>query len=799
MTTTTMTTTPMPTPTTTTTTTTTTAPPTTEGTEPLTFTPAEVFLGETVTVTCGPPPINLTDWTAEWRRDGNLILQDNEHSFLNNDRVATLTISKFFATDNGLYECRLTQGNSVFRQKSTRTFTAKDRPLIQVTPIRRKVACEVGKQVTLQCSVQSPYTVMFAERPDAGSGRTITFVFSILDCVNQINTFTCQVETATKFKKSITLELSTEDFDCRDNSEFGDGKDGDIAEAPCDQDRVGVKTAVCKKTVGNWTDIQDNCTLREVQELLDQSQFLNSNSLPLFVERLSNVTRNFTKEVLSSPNDINAIVQILNNVATASLNITITKSSMENVLITAGILTTDEAKDSWDTLNTNTTRNNFSSNTERASSTLLFSLETITNALTNDFFDIVTPSILLNKTTFTGSFNADFNSTVTVNIPDGGSNNITVITFASMDNVLPARDEKNSSFNVINGQVVLVQSSDTINNISLTFDTINDTLNNPQCVFWNFSLFDGLGGWDNEGCMLFSVNETVTCICDHLTSFSILMSPYSPNNPALSYITYVGVSISMGSLVICLIIEAVIWRKIRKNNTSYLRHVSIVNIAVSLLIANIWFIIGASISKGGNQQACTAATFFIHVFYLALFFWMLASGLLLLYRTISVFDDGLTKNSMLAIGFFLGYGAPLIIAIITIAVTAPKEEYIQRTVCWLNWYQSKALLAFVIPALLIVLINLVILFVVIYKMLRRRAVSAQADERHVLVVIIRSLAFLTPFFGITWGLGIGTMTSPENKGIHISFAFFNSLQTTSGGNSSSVLGFFRNRIRGRDD
>ncbi|KAM7395048.1 hypothetical protein PAMA_006682 [Pampus argenteus] len=244
-----------------------------DSTEPLTFAPAEVFLAETVTVTCGPPPLNLsTDWTSEWRRDGNLILQDNEHSFLNNNGVATLTISKFFASDNGLYECRLKQDKSVFRQKSTRTFTAKERPLIQVTPIRRKVECEVGKQVTLQCSVQSPYTVKFKERPDGGSGRTITFVFSVGDCVNKINTFTCQVETDTKFEKSITLELSTEDFDCRNSLEFGDGQDGDVAEAPCDQNRVGVKTAVCNKTVGDWTDIQDNCTLREVEELLGQSQ-----------------------------------------------------------------------------------------------------------------------------------------------------------------------------------------------------------------------------------------------------------------------------------------------------------------------------------------------------------------------------------------------------------------------------------------------------------------------------------------------------------------------------------------------
>lgn len=410
------------------------------------------------------------------------------------------------------------------------------------------------------------------------------------------------------------------------------------------------------------------------------------------------------------------------------------------------------------------------------------SLETITSYLTNDSFNIDTPSIILNKTTFKNTFMADFDSSVEIDIPtsDGRSKFITVVTFASMDNVLPARDKGNSSIYVINGRVVLVQSSGTVDNVSFTFDIINNTLGNAQCVFWNFSLFSGLGGWDNGGCVLVSSNTNVTCNCNHLTSFSILMSPNTIFDIVLDYITYIGVGISMASLVICLIIEAIIWRKIRRNTTSYLRHVSIVNIAVSLLIADIWFIIGAAISdaKTVNQPACTAATFFIHFFYLALFFWMLASALLLFYRTVSVFDGGLSKTSMLAIGFSLGYGGPLIIAVITIAVTAPQKAYIRDAgVCWLNWDKSKALLAFVIPALTIVVINLLILLVVIYKMLRRRVGdSAQAAERHVLVVIARSLAVLTPFFGLTWGLGAGTLAHPNNRGINISFAFFNSLQ-----------------------
>lgn len=414
----------------------------------------------------------------------------------------------------------------------------------------------------------------------------------------------------------------------------------------------------------------------------------------------------------------------------------------------------------------------------------MMSLEILTSSLSNDSFNIHTPSIILNKTTFTDTFAADFSSSVQIEIPATGleTKSVSVITFDSMDNVLPPRNRVNSSVTIINGKVVLVQSTGSFKNVSLRFDIQNETFGSPQCVFWNFSLFDGLGGWDSEGCELIQfVNGTVSCNCNHLTSFSILMSPFGLDLPVLDYITYIGVGISMASLVICLIIEAVIWNKISRNNTSYLRHVSIVNIAVSLLIADIWFIIGAAISgaEETNIPACMAATFFIHFFYLALFFWMLASALLLLYRTVSVFDDGLSKQSMLAIGFCLGYGAPLIIAVITIAVTAPSERYIRATgVCWLNWDESKALLAFVIPALLIVVINLVILIVVLYKILRRRTVgdASQAEDKHALAVVARALAVLTPFFGLTWGLGVGTMVSPSNEGIHIAFAFFNSLQ-----------------------
>uniref|UniRef100_A0A3Q3K794 Adhesion G protein-coupled receptor F7 n=1 Tax=Monopterus albus TaxID=43700 RepID=A0A3Q3K794_MONAL len=342
---------------------------------------------------------------------------------------------------------------------------------------------------------------------------------------------------------------------------------------------------------------------------------------------------------------------------------------------------------------------------------------------------------------------ADLNS-VTINIPNTNITNaiITTITFFTLNNVMPARNStfNTSLFNIttdvtdngntINAAVVLVKINATIQNVTLSYEKLNNSLTwSPQCVFWNFTLFDQLGAWDDTGCKFVSdINNNVTCTCNHITSFSLLMATDVPPplREALDIITYIGVGISLGSLVICLIIEGCVWKALTKNTTAFMHHVSIINTALSLLITDICFIIGAAIDYNVPLGPCSAATFFMHLFYLALFFWMLVSGLLLLYRTVMVFSH-MSKATMLAISFSLGYGCPLIIAVITVAATAPGKGYIRKTkACWLNWAETMALLALVIPALTIVFINILIVIVVIYKILRRGVGDTYAWHGH---------------------------------------------------------------------
>uniref|UniRef100_A0A8C1WVB4 Uncharacterized protein n=1 Tax=Cyprinus carpio TaxID=7962 RepID=A0A8C1WVB4_CYPCA len=545
-------------------------------------------------------------------------------------------------------------------------------------------------------------------------------------------------------------------FSCK-NDTLGDGNENQFVTGPCEKNWDGSITYQC--TSGNWMEFRRDCIL----------QFLIVERIPAFVSNLSNVTVQNNQIITQSPLTVQTIVEILVNIA----------SILKNIIIDKAVMVVYKAAASWQSLTK-----------ENTSISLLSAIENVTDRLSDVDFTFTETFIELNRTVIKNSYRGKSNlpnSTTEILIPQVlKTTSLTVLVFAKLGKVLPSRNTGNLVSH-INGNVVIVKVNETLNNISFTFDITDQSLVNPQCVFWNFNL----NAWDSTGCEAKpSGNETgkITCECNHTTTFSILM--FNPNDHiALDYITYIGVSISMASLILCLIIESIMWKSINdtSNYTSYMRHVSIVNIVVSLLIANICFIIGAAIAEPEQPTSvgrCSPVVFFMHFFYLALFFWMLISALLLFYRTVMVSHghgqswSQMLKAKMMVIAFIVGYGAPLLIAVITVASTAGQENYIsKRNSCWLNWYESKALLAFVIPALTILAINLVVLIVVLYKMLGRGVASIQRDEKHALVVIAICVAILTPFFGLTWGFGIGTMVS-QDFGMHVVFALLNSLQVS---------------------
>lgn len=178
-----------------------------------------------------------------------------------------------------------------------------------------------------------------------------------------------------------------------------------------------------------------------------------------------------------------------------------------------------------------------------------------------------------------------------------------------------------------------------------------------------------------------------------------------------------------------------------------------------------------------HHNGCVAATFFVHFFYLSVFFWMLAKALLILYGILIVFHT-LSKSALVASLFSVGYGCPLIIAAITVAVTEPNKGYLRPDACWLNWDRTKALLAFVVPALAIVVVNLITVTLVIVKTQRAAIGSSMFQEVRAIVRISKNIAILTPLLGLTWGFGIATVITDNSLALHIIFSLLNAFQVS---------------------
>ncbi|XP_060764399.1 adhesion G protein-coupled receptor F4-like isoform X2 [Neoarius graeffei] len=744
------------------------------------------YQANSATVTGFRPGSVITDFTINATSD-NLNLASANQQLASNLRSLGFNVTE--TSRSGQYACT-TIVNSV-PYIIWQFITIQPYPNIQVTT-NKTVKCE-DTTIPLRCCVQMMYQVQWIVKPAAcvqlstGSPAgclLCDYIVNKQDCqtTNQVIEVTCQLEkpiSRNHYPKSFKINVINKEFTCSD-SVFGAGDLGDVNTAECNTGTVGTQKAKCNAS-GLWDPIENNCVLRVFQDLKDEAQTLQVNDIAQFMGILSGNVLSEIQNITGSQATIKAIVEILTIVSNLLQTVEIDQSTMMDFLQIIDAFGSVDARDSWVLLN----ENNASAN---ASSDFLNSTEIFASRLVNSNFNRTTNSTFFMKTLFVHPFSQEFgiNLTTEISVPEIiAPTFITIIISSAFNIILPVRNlTSNGSSQTgtkINGDVALIVTNSTINNISLSFDLRNETLGNPQCVFWNFSLLNGIGGWDTTGCQLKPLgNETerYTCECNHTTSFSILMSPFSLEKDKviiLGYITYIGVGISMASLVLCIIIEIIIWTSVTRNDTSYMRHVSVINVAVSLLIANICFIIGAAVVKKG-VGSCSTATFFMHFFYLALFFWMLLSALLLLYRTLMVFSR-MTRGTMMAIAFTVGYGAPLIIAVVTVASTAGSKGYIQKDHnCWLNWNKTKALLAFVIPVLTIVAINLLVLIVVLYKMLRRGSnASTHPDEKHPLVVIARCVGILTPLFGLTWGFGIGTMVSSD-FGIHVVFAFLNSLQ-----------------------
>ncbi|XP_070397582.1 adhesion G protein-coupled receptor B2 isoform X7 [Nothobranchius furzeri] len=244
----------------------------------------------------------------------------------------------------------------------------------------------------------------------------------------------------------------------------------------------------------------------------------------------------------------------------------------------------------------------------------------------------------------------------------------------------------------------------------------------PQCVVWDYGNPEaGAENWGTEGCQTLASNTVHTkCLCSRISTYAVLaqqakdpdMGPTSmPSVPVM-----VGCGVSCTALLILLLIYAAFWRYIRSE-----RSIILVNFCLSILASNLLILVGQSqtVSKG----LCTVTAAFLHFFFLASFCWVLTEAWQSYLAVI-----GKTRSRIIRKRFLcLGWGLPALVVAVSVGFTRARG-YGTASYCWLS-LEGGLLYAFVGPAAVIVLVNMLIGIVVFNKLMSRDGISDKSKKQ----------------------------------------------------------------------
>uniref|UniRef100_A0A3B3CLD9 Adhesion G protein-coupled receptor B2 n=1 Tax=Oryzias melastigma TaxID=30732 RepID=A0A3B3CLD9_ORYME len=337
--------------------------------------------------------------------------------------------------------------------------------------------------------------------------------------------------------------------------------------------------------------------------------------------------------------------------------------------------------------------------------------------------------------------------------------------------------------------------------VELELSPLLNGTSDSECVVWDYGNPEaGAENWATEGCQTLASNTVHTkCRCSRISSYAVLaqqakdpdMGPTSmPSVPLM-----VGCGVSCTALLILLLIYAAFWRYIRSE-----RSIILVNFCFSILASNLLILAGQSqtISKG----LCAVTAAFLHFFFLASFCWVLTEAWQSYLAVI-----GKTRSRIIRKRFLcLGWGLPALVVAVSVGFTRARG-YGTASYCWLS-LEGGLLYAFVGPAAVIVLVNMLIGIVVFNKLMSRDGISdkskkqragvpAEARSRLLLKCskcgVISSTAMssstassamaslwsscvVLPLLALTWMSAVLAITDRRSTLFQVLFAVFDSVQ-----------------------
>ncbi|RVE74884.1 hypothetical protein OJAV_G00026660 [Oryzias javanicus] len=317
-------------------------------------------------------------------------------------------------------------------------------------------------------------------------------------------------------------------------------------------------------------------------------------------------------------------------------------------------------------------------------------------------------------------------------------------------------------------------------NLTMNFSLEQNKSAEPLCAFLNYSS----GNWSSNGCQtLWNNNESqVTCSCDHLTYFGVLLAPITTSGDQLvftpsledlqrlSYITLIGCGISLTALVITVVIFFT-HSQIRTDDSKKVH----INLVFALILLNLHLLPNEKAATSSSSGLCLYMALALHYSLLATFSWMALEGFHLYLLLVKVFNI-YTSRYLLKISV-IGWGVPAVI--VSIVVSINKEFYglsnvNSSTVCFLTDDTVKLVTTLGLFALLFVF-NTVMFSVTVRFLITTKNQTNFGPVKKNRMQDMGMLLFLITLLGIGWGFIFFSFGPLGTPALYI-FCILNSLQ-----------------------
>ncbi|KAL7388681.1 hypothetical protein ABVT39_018919 [Epinephelus coioides] len=719
--------------------------------------------------------------------EGSVVKLNHTCTTQENMSCVAITLQKVTGIWAGLYECGFTKGSVRHTAKTElKVALLPDEITMMINPLtadcssKQTSALNIMANATILKSNETykvRWTYMEENQPISNTmtvGDNLVYTVNVpVKCIRDVHSVNITFTNTKNQEKSASVDIPViydGDKTCSKMDPWPKTPVGaTVTIQTCTEDRVGYKSRTCGQN-SVWQSVISNCVSKELNKVLNSADNF-AKGLGATQKEAKNIfegLKNSSTLKSDSDNlmaDLSASINVLNVMASASEKFALQEDVLPDFVNAASNM----LNANWSGINQSTV--------QQMSANYLQSVEgLVKNIKVNNTNEIKSQNLDLQFCPGNDCNVSVFDVNVSLNKTNGIMKTVAVKNLMEKLNNNFAKTEAISLLL----SATLEDNNDSSLEIELEFPNQHSD-RKPRCVFWNTTKSE----WSAAGCFFINgtdVNHTV-CVCNHLTSFSVLMAKGDVSTDVLDIITNVGLGVSICSLLIFLIIESLVWSAVVKTNLSHFRHTAIVNISIFRLLADCSFLASSNPEKISDTW-CLVLTVCKHLFYLAMFSWMMCLSVMLVHQLIFVFSP-LRKRVFMFFSSIVGYVCPILIvgSSYVYCKYTDKPYYTKEKGCWLVYEKllEGSIHAFLLPVGTVILTNLFSMVVVIFTLMKSSAPEgSKTDDKETVKSILKVVVFLTPVFGVTWIIGFAQLLLDDTNSMYevvlYSFTILNSFQ-----------------------